>query len=81
MSQRLVIRGGTVADGSGGPLQAAEVVVEGDRVTGIVPPGTVIDGDEIDQRIDRWFTRGFEWYNDGHEGILQARRANAETLC
>jgi N-acyl-D-amino-acid deacylase len=48
MSQRLVIRGGTVADGSGGSLQAGDVVLEGDRITGIVPPGTPIDGDEID---------------------------------
>jgi N-acyl-D-amino-acid deacylase len=48
MSHRLVIRGGTVADGSGSPLQAGEVIVEGDRITGIVPPGTAIDGDEID---------------------------------
>jgi len=48
MSQRLVIRGGTVADGSGGSLQAGEVVVEGDRITGIVPPGTAVDGEQID---------------------------------
>jgi N-acyl-D-amino-acid deacylase len=48
MSQRLVIRGGTVADGSGGSLRAGEVVIEGDRITGIVPPGTIVDGEEID---------------------------------
>src|SRR6202044_1262569 len=48
MSQRLVIRGGTVADGGGGSRQAGDVVLEGDRITGIVPPGTPIDGDEID---------------------------------
>src|ERR1700683_332536 len=48
MSQRIVIRGGTVADGSGGSLQAGGVVLESDRLTGIVPPGTPIDGDEID---------------------------------
>jgi N-acyl-D-amino-acid deacylase len=50
MTQRLVIRGGTVADGSGGSLRAGEVVVEGDRITGIAPPGTAVDGDEIDAR-------------------------------
>jgi len=50
MSQRLVIRGGMVADGSGGSLQAGEVVITGDRIAGIVPPGTVVDGDEIDAR-------------------------------
>src|ERR1700689_4565506 len=48
MSQRIVIRGGTVADGGGGSVQAGDVVLEGDRIAGIVPPGTPIDGDEID---------------------------------
>ena len=48
MGQRCVIRGGRVADGSGGALQAGDVVVEGDRIAGIVPPGTAVDGDEID---------------------------------
>jgi N-acyl-D-amino-acid deacylase len=48
MSQRLVIRGGTVADGSGGALRAGDVVVEGDHITGIVPPGTAVTGDELD---------------------------------
>jgi N-acyl-D-aspartate/D-glutamate deacylase len=48
MSQRRVIRGGVVADGSGGAPQAGDVVVEGDRIAGIAPPGTAVDGDEID---------------------------------
>src|SRR3984885_165149 len=48
MSQRLVVRGGTVADGSGGALRAGDVVVEGPRITGIVPPGTAVTGDELD---------------------------------
>jgi N-acyl-D-amino-acid deacylase len=48
MSQRLVIRGGAVADGSGDPLHQGDVVVEGDRIVGIVPPGTPVDGDQID---------------------------------
>jgi N-acyl-D-amino-acid deacylase len=47
MSQRLVVRGGTVADGSGGALRPGDVVVEGGRITGIVPPGTDVTGDEI----------------------------------
>src|SRR5579872_6385676 len=48
MSQRRVIRGGLVADGSGGALQAGDVVVEDDRIAGITPPGAGVDGDEID---------------------------------
>jgi N-acyl-D-amino-acid deacylase len=48
MSQRRVIRGGLVADGSGGALQAGDVVVEDDRIAGITPPGAGFDGDEID---------------------------------
>jgi N-acyl-D-amino-acid deacylase len=48
MGQRIVIRGGAVADGSGGSLRDGDVVVEGDRIAGIVPPGTAVDGDEID---------------------------------
>ena len=48
MSQRRVIRGGLVADGSGGALQPGDVVVEADRITGITPPGAAVEGDEID---------------------------------
>ena len=50
MKRRLVIRGGAVADGSGEPLRDGDVVVEGDRIAGIVPPGTAVAGDEIDAR-------------------------------
>jgi N-acyl-D-amino-acid deacylase len=35
----VVIRGGTVYDGSGGPGRTADVAVQGDRVAAIVPPG------------------------------------------
>jgi N-acyl-D-amino-acid deacylase len=47
-SQRLVIRGGDVADGRGGPVSRADVVVEGDRIAAILPPGAAVDGDQIE---------------------------------
>jgi N-acyl-D-amino-acid deacylase len=50
MNDRFVIRGGEVADGSGGPLTGGDVVIEGDRIAAIVPPGTAVDGDQIEAR-------------------------------
>jgi N-acyl-D-amino-acid deacylase len=50
MSGRFVIRGGEVADGSGGPVRSGDVVVEGDRIAAIVPPGTAVEGDQIEAR-------------------------------
>jgi N-acyl-D-amino-acid deacylase len=50
MRERFVIRGGEVADGSGGRLTGGDVVVEGDRIAAIVPPGTAVDGDQIEAR-------------------------------
>jgi N-acyl-D-aspartate/D-glutamate deacylase len=45
----LVIRGGTVADGTGGPLRSADVAIDGDRVTDV---GTVTGTgrEELDAR-------------------------------
>jgi N-acyl-D-aspartate/D-glutamate deacylase len=47
MKADLVIRGGTIVDGSGGPAYTADVVVEGDRIAAIGrhdgPAGEVID--------------------------------------
>ena len=37
MSTTLVIRGGTVHDGSGGPGRVADVLIDGDRIAGIGP--------------------------------------------
>lgn len=48
MSERFVIRGGEIADGSGGAARSGDVVVEGDRIAAIVPPGTAVDGDQIE---------------------------------
>jgi N-acyl-D-aspartate/D-glutamate deacylase len=36
----LVVAGGTVVDGTGAPRRVADVVIDGDRVTGVVAPGT-----------------------------------------
>jgi N-acyl-D-amino-acid deacylase len=47
VSERLAIRGGEIADGSG-PARSGDVVVEGDRIAAIVPPGTAADGDQIE---------------------------------
>ncbi len=35
MRHTLVIRGGTLADGSGGPLRDADVAVDGDRISAV----------------------------------------------
>jgi N-acyl-D-amino-acid deacylase len=43
MSERLVIRGGTVVDGTGGPRRTADVLIEGDRIVAV---GAVPAGDE-----------------------------------
>ncbi len=59
MSERpdLVIRGGTVADGSGGPLREADVAVSGGRISAV---GSVVQNgrEEIDAR-GRLVTPGF----------------------
>ena len=39
-SYDLILRGGTVIDGSGGPSQALDVAVRGDRVAALLPAGT-----------------------------------------
>lgn len=49
----LLVRGGRVASVETGELFAADVVVEGDRITGVVPPGgaaTAEPAEEIDAR-------------------------------
>jgi N-acyl-D-amino-acid deacylase len=40
----LVIRGGTVIDGSGAPARAADVAVEGDRIVAVTAPGELGPG-------------------------------------
>lgn len=37
MTERLIIRNGTIVDGTGAPAFAGDVIVEGDRIAGIVP--------------------------------------------
>jgi N-acyl-D-aspartate/D-glutamate deacylase len=46
----LVIRNGTLVDGSGGPERPADVVVDGGRITAVVEPGTAPAGaaEELD---------------------------------
>ena len=42
--QQLLLRGGTVIDGSGAPPRRADVLIEGDTIADILPPGSEIAG-------------------------------------
>jgi N-acyl-D-aspartate/D-glutamate deacylase len=44
----LAIVGGRVVDGTGAPAREATVVVDGDRIADVVPPGTVVEARTID---------------------------------
>ncbi len=44
----VVIRGGTVIDGTGGPRRRADVRIEGDRIVAVTEPGTPWGGAAID---------------------------------
>jgi N-acyl-D-amino-acid deacylase len=51
MTERLVLRGGTVVDGSRSPEKMADVVVEGDRIAAVIPTGEPVpDAVEYDAR-------------------------------
>ncbi|MBI3707892.1 MAG: D-aminoacylase [Proteobacteria bacterium] len=54
----IVIRGGSVIDGTGGPRVAADVAIAGDRIVDIGRLGVVTAGREIDAR-DRVVAPGF----------------------
>lgn len=43
MSDRLLLCGGTVVDGTGAPAQPGDVLLEGDRVAAVLPPGAYRD--------------------------------------
>ncbi|HEU5307962.1 MAG TPA: D-aminoacylase, partial [Acidimicrobiia bacterium] len=40
----LVIRGGTLVDGTGADARPADVAVDGGRITEVAPPGKLDDG-------------------------------------
>ncbi|MGE0422368.1 MAG: D-aminoacylase, partial [Reyranellaceae bacterium] len=44
----LIIRNGTLIDGSGEPRRAADVAIKGDRIAAIGEPGTLRGDNEID---------------------------------
>lgn len=48
MPATLVLRGGTVHDGSGGPGRVADVVVDGDRIASVAATATSDDADVLD---------------------------------
>ena len=50
MAHDLIIRNGTVIDGTGGPAQRADVAIDGDRITAIGDLAEVAATREIDAR-------------------------------
>ena len=48
MTGRLLLRGGTVADGTGAPARPGELLLDGDRVLDVLPPGSAADARTVD---------------------------------
>ncbi|HOB96566.1 MAG TPA: amidohydrolase family protein, partial [Aquabacterium sp.] len=66
MRHTLVIRGGTLADGSGGPLREADIAIDGDRITAVgTVPGS--GAEEIDAR-GKLVTPGFVDIHTHYDG-------------
>jgi len=66
MRHTLVIRGGTLADGSGGPLREADIAIDGDRITAVgAVPGS--GAEEIDAR-GKLVTPGFVDIHTHYDG-------------
>ncbi|HET6793495.1 MAG TPA: D-aminoacylase [Acidimicrobiales bacterium] len=52
MPATVVVRGGTVYDGTGAPGRAADVVIDGDRIVAVRPPGEVDAGGADAEVVD-----------------------------
>ena len=68
----LVIRGGTVVDGTGRAPRRADVVIDGDRVTavGVAPAGDAGDAREVIDATDRIVTPGFVDVHTHYDGQI-----------
>ena len=69
MSERMVIRGGTVVDGSGVPGRVADVAIEGGR---IVEVGPDLQGDTT---VDQAASRAAAWRASGLAAARSASKA------
>jgi N-acyl-D-amino-acid deacylase len=81
----LVIRGGTVYDGRGGPPRPADVVIAGDTIAAITPPGVAKARDEIDAEglaVTPGFINVLSWANESllHDGRGQSDLRQGVTL-
>lgn len=81
----LVIRGGTVYDGSGGAPRVADLAISGDTVAALVEPGTARGRDEIDATglaVAPGFVNVLSWANVSllHDGRGQSDLRQGVTL-
>jgi N-acyl-D-aspartate/D-glutamate deacylase len=76
---RWVIRNGTVYDGGGGDGRAADVVVEGGRVAGLVPRDTVVDAVPVDAS-GCWVTPGFVDLHTHYDAELEVAPGLPESV-
>jgi N-acyl-D-amino-acid deacylase len=81
----LVIRGGTIYDGSGGAPYAGEVAVDGDRLSYVGPPRGLVGRTMVDARgkaVSPGFINMLSWSNESllHDGLGQSDLRQGVTL-
>jgi N-acyl-D-amino-acid deacylase len=81
----VVIRGGTIYDGSGGPAYAGEVAIDGDRISYVGKPRGLRGRTEIDARgkaVAPGFINMLSWSNESliHDGLGQSELRQGVTL-
>lgn len=81
----LVIRGGTVYDGRGGPPRVADIAIAGDTIAAIAEPGVARAREEIDARglaVAPGFINVLSWANESllHDGRGQSDLRQGVTL-
>ncbi|MCA9719571.1 MAG: N-acyl-D-glutamate amidohydrolase [Myxococcales bacterium] len=71
--ERTIIRGGLVFDGTGAPGALADVLIEGERVSRVAPPGALAVDASAARSVDargRWVTPGFLDTHTHYDGEL-----------
>lgn len=81
----VVIRGGTIYDGSGGPPYAGELAIDGDRISYVGKPRGLSGRTEIDARgkaVAPGFINMLSWSNESliHDGLGQSELRQGVTL-